>query len=246
MVEYRIARDVEPSGRIHFKLPDTLSVPNMANKPAKKAPRVRRTNAERSATTRTKLIEAAIETLYRSGYSATTTIEVAKRARVSRGAMLHQFPARVDLLLAVAQHIIDANARYRREQLGAESGLKRFYAAADINWAVHSQPSAIALLEILMATRSDKDLRKGFENFRKVWIEARGNAATRMAADLGVGNVDEIETLITLHQASMRGLAIELMFVRESEGIDKARRLLADYDRLFAEKLVAAAKTTTV
>jgi AcrR family transcriptional regulator len=215
----------------------------MPSKPTKKTLRPRRTNAERSAATRNKLIEAAIDTLYRSGYTATTTIEVAKRARVSRGAMLHQFPARVDLLLAVAQHIIDTNSRYRREQLGSESGLKRFYAAADVSWAVHSQPSAIALLEILMATRSDKDLRKGFEGFRKVWIEARSNAAARMAADLGVSNVADIESLITLHQASMRGLAIEMMFVRESEGIDKARRLLADYDRLFAEKLVAAAKS---
>jgi ribosomal protein L20 len=159
--------------------------------------------------------------------------------------MLHQFPTRVDLLLAVAQHIIDANSRYRREQLGSESGLKRFYAAADVSWAVHSQPSAIALLEILMATRSDKDLRKGFESFRKLWIEARSNAAARMATDLGVTNVAELESLITLHQASLRGLAIELMFVRESEGIEKARRLLADYDRLFAEKLVGAVKATS-
>jgi len=216
----------------------------MSSKATKKATYERRTNAERSATTRKKLIDAAIDILYKSGYPAATTIEVAKRARVSRGAMLHQFPTRVDLLLAVAQHIIEANGRYRREQLGTESGLKRFYSAADISWAVHSQPSSIALLEIIMATRSDRDLRKGFEPFAKGWVEVRRRAAERMAADLGVSDVAQLDTLITLHQASLRGLALELMFVQDPEGIERARQMLANHDRMIADRLVANAKTS--
>ena len=51
--------------------------------------RPRRTNEQRSTETRGKLIKTAIDLLYRSGYSATTTVMVAKRAKVSRGAMLH-------------------------------------------------------------------------------------------------------------------------------------------------------------
>src|SRR5262245_17466263 len=101
--------------------------------------RQRRTNAERSATTVSKLIQAAIDSLYEEGYSATTTISVAKRARVSRGAMLHQFPTRVAMLLAVAKHIVEEHSRLRREQLDAYQGMARFYAAADVSWAVHSR-----------------------------------------------------------------------------------------------------------
>src|SRR5690349_9680569 len=103
-------------------------------KKVSKEKRERRSNIERSATTRSKLIEAAIEILYKSGYSAATTVEVAKRARVSRGAMLHQFPTRVHMLLAVAQHIVDANTRYRNEQLGAQPGFERFLTAGDVSW----------------------------------------------------------------------------------------------------------------
>jgi AcrR family transcriptional regulator len=212
----------------------------MANKSTKKKARPRRTNAERSATTRGKLIAAAIDTLYRSGYTAATTIEVAKRAKVSRGAMLHQFPTRVDMLLAVAQHIIDEDRAFRKEQLGSEPGPKRFFAATEVSWAVYSKPSTIALLEILMATRSDKDLRKGMEPFRHVWIEGRRSAALRMASDLGVDKVEELETLIMLQQACLRGLAIELMFARTPERTTKARELLGFYDRVFAERLLAA------
>jgi AcrR family transcriptional regulator len=217
-----------------------------ANKlPAKAPTKVRRTNVERSATTRAKLIAAAIDLLYREGYTATTTISVAAKARVSRGAMLHQFPARVELLLAVAQHITAEQSRYRREHLAANkfgSPLERFYAAARVSWEVHSKPSSIALLEIIMATRSDRDLRKGFAPFIKSWAERRRTAATSMAADLGIADVAKIDAMIGLHQASLRGLAIELMFAQDSDHIERQRQLLADYDQSYVQKLVREAQ----
>jgi len=216
----------------------------MTHKHTKKAVHVRRTNAERSATTRGKLIDAAIDILYRSGHAAATTIEVAKRARVSRGAMLHQFPTRVDMLLAVARHIIEEQKRHRRERLGGEPGLKRFHAAADVSWEVHSHPGAIALLEILMASRNDRDLRKGLAPFVADWMEMRHAAAVRMAEDLNVSETPVFETLVAFQQAVLRGLAIELMFLNNPQTIDQARRLLAEYTEFFAERTMRETRNT--
>ena len=210
--------------------------------------RVRRTNVERSATTRGKLIAAAIDLLYREGYSATTTISVAAKAHVSRGAMLHQFPTRVELLLAVAENITAEQSRYRRERLLADkfnSPMERFIASANVSWEVHSQPSAIALLEIIMATRSDRDLRKGFGPFVKTWTEKRRLAAVNMAADLGIADVSKVDTMIGLHQASLRGLAIELMFAQDSTHIERQRQLLADFDLGYIKQLVGETKAKT-
>jgi AcrR family transcriptional regulator len=50
---------------------------------------------------RARLIDAAIDCLNRLGYSATTLATIAEAAGVSRGGMLHQFPTKVDLMLAV-------------------------------------------------------------------------------------------------------------------------------------------------
>ena len=47
---------------------------------------------ERSLATKAALLDAAIESLVERGYAATTTIETARRAGVSRGAQLHHFP----------------------------------------------------------------------------------------------------------------------------------------------------------
>jgi len=222
-----------------------MAAKNKSAAKRRKAPR--RSNAERSATTRSKLIQAAIDSLYEEGYSATTTISVAQRARVSRGAMLHQFPTRVEMLLAVAEYAVAEHSRLRRELLEPyDEGLKRFYAAADVTWAVSSRPSAIALLEIMMATRSDKDLRKGFTPFLRQWAQMRRAAAERMSASLGIPDaIDELEVLIALHQTVMRGLAIELMFAHDADDVEKMRQLQVAFDRGYAERLVAEYRKKT-
>lgn len=202
--------------------------------------KVRRSNVERSATTRSKLITAAIDLLYREGYSATTTISVAAKARVSRGAMLHQFPSRVALLLAVAEFVALEQSRFRRENMNTQqyaTPAERLQAAAKVSWEMHSHPAAMALLEIIMATRSDPNLRKGFAPFAKVWRERRREAAVQMAADLGIEDVTQVDALLGLQSASLSGMAIELMFVQDSAHIDRQRQLLADFNGDYVQKL---------
>jgi len=65
----------------------------------------RRTQAERSETTRRKLIEAAIVLLRERGYGGLRTNEVSDRAGVSRGAQLHHFPTKYELILATLQYL---------------------------------------------------------------------------------------------------------------------------------------------
>src|SRR5260370_41308098 len=67
----------------------------------------RRTQAERTAATRAALLEATLECLVSRGFGGTTTTEVAHRAGVSPGALLHHFPAKADLLCAAVAHLIE-------------------------------------------------------------------------------------------------------------------------------------------
>jgi AcrR family transcriptional regulator len=61
--------------------------------------------AERSASTRAKLIKAARTLFARDGYAAVGTEQIARRAGVTRGALYHQFPAKEDLFLAVYEQV---------------------------------------------------------------------------------------------------------------------------------------------
>lgn len=205
---------------------------------SKRAGAPRRTNAERTAETRSRLIRATIDALYERGYSAATTIEVAKRARVSRGAMLHHFPTRVDLLLGAAEQIILEQRRYRVEKLeGIEDDWRRFHAAADVSWEVQKQPETIALLEIMMATRSDKDLRRGFAPFIREMAAMRDASAARLARTLRVPDEKIFGRFIQVHLAALRGLALNLMFTQNPEEVEEARSLLVEYERTFAKAL---------
>ena len=66
---------------------------------------VRRTQAERSETTRSKLILAAISLMRTRGYGGLRTADVSEMAGVSRGAQLHHFPTKHELIVATMRYM---------------------------------------------------------------------------------------------------------------------------------------------
>jgi AcrR family transcriptional regulator len=57
------------------------------------------------------LLDAAVESLIEVGFARTTTLEVQRRADVSRGALLHHFPSKAELLVAAVDHLAEMRAR---------------------------------------------------------------------------------------------------------------------------------------
>lgn len=65
---------------------------------------VRRTQEERTAETRLRLLEATITLLLERGYSRLTTTDIASLAGVSRGALTHHFASKEDIVTRAVQH----------------------------------------------------------------------------------------------------------------------------------------------
>src|SRR5215831_14792987 len=86
----------------------------------------RRTQAERTAATRAALLEATVECLVSQGFGGTTTTEVAHRAGVSPGALLHHFPTKADLLCAAVGHLFELRqAEFRKAMANLGPGTDR-------------------------------------------------------------------------------------------------------------------------
>jgi AcrR family transcriptional regulator len=123
--------------------------------------KMRRTQAERRQGTRKQLLDAAIDCLVEHGYSGTTTTEIADRAGVSRGAQLHHFPTKADLLSAALEHLFQ---RRHEEYLAAIArlppGTDRLTASIEQLWGVLSGPTFYAWLELIVAARTDAALRR--------------------------------------------------------------------------------------
>ncbi|MGW0249584.1 helix-turn-helix domain-containing protein, partial [Nocardia goodfellowii] len=65
----------------------------------------RRTQAERSATTIAKLVDATIEAIEQVGYHSTSLGEISSRAGVSKAAIFRHFDSRMDLVVAAADEV---------------------------------------------------------------------------------------------------------------------------------------------
>jgi AcrR family transcriptional regulator len=124
------------------------------------AERVRRTQAERTAATRARLLDATLECLCDLGYARTTTPEIARRAGLSRGAQLHHFPTKAELVASAVAHLLERRHReFRAAFARVPAGADRYAAAIDILWSMVSGPSFHAWLELAVAARADPELQ---------------------------------------------------------------------------------------
>ncbi len=179
------------------------------------AKRQRRPQAERSAETRAKVIEATVSCLHRFGYSGTTVTLVATEAGVSRGAMTHQFPTKVDMMLAVVRTEFDEDVAFYETSF-AERDLREALADLPVTlWARLNRPAAIAVTEIMLASRSDPDLAARLRTMQSEIDQlARASIAARMLR-VGVVSRPDESAIHRLFVAAIRGLSIEALFMRD-------------------------------
>lgn len=127
--------------------------------PPPKPRRVRMSNVERTAKTRKDLLEATIDCLFRFGYGATTTHLVAEMAGLSRGAMVHHFPTKADLMEAAVRYAWQKELATLEANLAkVEPGLPRFRAMIDQHWDTVRRPEDTAINEVRIGSRSDPAL----------------------------------------------------------------------------------------
>jgi AcrR family transcriptional regulator len=119
----------------------------------------RRTQAERTAATRAKLLDATIESIAELGYVATTGREVAARAGVSRGAQTHHFPRRLDLIVDAVDEIGKRRLQLWTEELeGLPPGPTRVSRALDLLWTELKSPLWVAATKLWIAADDDPEL----------------------------------------------------------------------------------------
>jgi AcrR family transcriptional regulator len=139
--------------------------------------RAPRTQQQRRDETRRALLDAAVESLIEVGFARTTTLEVQRRADVSRGALLHHFPSKAELLVAAIAHLaemravelkrLSAELPADRHAGGGASGKSggapgagaRTDAVLGLLWQCFSGTFFQVAMELRTAARTDPELR---------------------------------------------------------------------------------------
>lgn len=178
----------------------------------------RRTQAERSASTRGRILDAAVHCLFRHGYGATTTVSVAASANVSRGAMLHHFPSKADLMLSTLAHVLELNAaNLEAERARIADPWERYAALPDIRLAAGAQPAGVAFMEIMVGARSDETVRARFSEFQSQLATRSSQRMSEWAKEAGV-------------QATDRDLAVSRTVTLAIFGLSIQRQVLPNVD----------------
>ena len=136
---------------------------------------------ERSAETRRRLLDATVACLYERGYAGTTTTEIATRAGVSRGAQLHHFPKKDELVVSALEHVLAlrltelANVVAEPPPGDREA---RLLMLIDKMWPIFKGPTFYAYLELVVASRTDPALNEAIravtERFGEGLVEKFG------------------------------------------------------------------------
>lgn len=180
----------------------------------------RRTQSERRAETRGRLLDATIEILIESGYAATTIRAVTERAGVSQGAQSHHFPHRVDLVASAFEHLAEQRvARYaeRARELSGDRA-SRLRALLDLLWEDFSSPLFTVAAKLWVAAADDPDLRERLIPVERRIYKASSEVAREVAGELGADA--DFDRKLAVAMNTVAGLAL----VREFDPSGRASR----------------------
>ena len=134
----------------------------------------RRTQEERSAATRGRILDATVRCLTKYGYAGTTTPRIAQEAGLTRGAQVHHFGSKHELMTAAMHHmtaqtVATVVADFRQ---GLKAPADRIGAVLDLLWDIHHAGGFVPVVELWVAGRTDPLLAREVATFSPIMASA--------------------------------------------------------------------------
>ena len=183
---------------------------------------VRRTQEQRTADTRAALFAAAVQTIDRLGYAGANNASIADEAGVSRGAITHHFTTRAAFMAEVVHWVFEQETRIFRELMEQAHTGSRVADWPALLWDVFSRPSGVAVIEILVASRSDPELAA---LVLPMQAEVERTGAANFLQTIGGKQLDM--SAIRLVVWAVRGMTMARTFIGDPQGMENAVALFS-------------------
>lgn len=191
--------------------------------------------AQKSAMTRDTILDAALDCFITIGYAGTTTAKIADKARVSRGAMLHHFPSKTELIQAAVEYLhgklLYLYAKSIDEAIGEEAhalpvdernrrGLHGYwnYLSSDLFTAYH---------ELCVAGRTDPELQYILEDSIARFDENVAQSSKRLFPEWAKRG-DLYELAMDISQFLMQGMAVSQIVSQKDARVNRMIDYLGD------------------
>ena len=193
----------------------------------------RRTQAERSEETRTRILKAAANLIRKRGYARFRTAEVAKEAGLSRGAQLHHFPTKDSLVVATLEHVFEQAQMLSRRRASAMNRPRDLIEAVieDAREFFFSEHFMVAI-DIVLSTSTDQSVRKQILDIsRKARRPAEAAWAEALAANGVPGQL--ASDLVALTLSLVRGMALRTLWDNDPKWFDELFALWRQMIKVF-------------
>lgn len=169
--------------------------------------RGRRTQAERSAAMRTRLLDATVECLVAHGYCGTTTPRIAEMAGVTRGAQIHHFRSKEDLVVAAIEHLAQQRAQAAIREFGRVGDSSDLVSSMlEFLWEAHQGPLFIATMELWVAARTDPVLAQQIQRVEPIVNSTLITAIAQLLPEHPAPR--ELRNLVYTAMDALRGILI--------------------------------------
>ncbi|MFN3825167.1 MAG: TetR/AcrR family transcriptional regulator [Pseudorhodobacter sp.] len=181
------------------------------------AGRVEKPTQARSIAMREKLIEATLDVIHDRGYRSASTPEFASRAGVSRGALLHHFPTRSDIIIAAMEKLLGDGTREIRtvaKKVACQDvSLEDF---VEFLWKLFSGRFFYISLEFINEARSDPALRERMFPVVRDFHAALDGIWAEFEKQ-GEGRPNETRVALNLTVCLVRGMGVQTVLKKDPE-----------------------------
>ena len=195
--------------------------------------------AQKSAMTRDRILDAAINCFVELGYTNVTTAKVASSAGVSRGAMLHHFPSKTELIQAAVEYLHDKlleDYTHRVASIPAAlKGKKRRRAGLDAYWDHLTGDLFVVYHELCVASRTDPELQSILENSQLLFEKHVRDSNTDLFEEWK-DRGDRFLLAMDVTKFMMEGIAAGQLMTNREERVKRLLNYLADrLEEIFEE-----------
>ena len=163
-------------------------------------------------------------------------MKIAERAGLSRGATLHHFPSKLDIIRAAVDYLHERRLRaFRQSVQSIPEDADRIKAATDAYWAHATHPVFVAFFELSVAARTDRELRDILHPAQKAFDEEWYKVAQEVFPEWQ-SDRQAFDLALSLVQHLMEGIAVSSITHPRSRDHEKLHQYLENKLRELAPK----------
>ncbi len=189
---------------------------------------------QRGENTRKALIKSTIDCLDRLGYAETSINRVLEGVDVSRGALMHHFPTKEDLVIGTVDFLLSRVLRHFQKESASSFPLPQITQPSDGDlgdamvsyWKnIVDTPEGRAFSEIIMATRTDKALSERISPKLEDWNEQLNQFF--LPPGLNEEASQDMVLILLIWRSFIRGMIFQQEFHSDPAYIEKIIRKFA-------------------